>query len=108
MKKNNDKEINEIMEKVLEDALEEMKKRGMIEDTDMLDNIALEKFEQASNEDFEIILSRKDGHNRISIEGGRLTLLIALAGCEKAILEKTNTSEEMFEFIKDHVGVELV
>lgn len=108
MLRNNDKEINKLMEEVLENTLKKMKEEGLIDEAlDEIDEKAMEKFEEASKEDFVINVSRKNGHNKLNVEGGRLTLLIGLAGIEKAILAKLDASEEMFEFIKDHVGVEI-
>lgn len=42
---------------------------------------------------------------RMNIEGGRLTLLLILAGAEKGILKQLDCSEEEFKFIKEIVGM---
>lgn len=38
------------------------------------------------------------------IEGGRMTLLINLAGIKKCMLEKLNCTDEEFEFIESMIG----
>ena len=90
-----EKEINELKE--LFDGKEKVNEK--------LKKQFYEAMEKAIKEPCEIIVKKdKDGYASCKIEGYRLPLLIALAGAEKSILEKLNSSEEELEFIKGFIG----
>lgn len=59
---------------------------------------------KAQDEPFKIEIKREKDHTSMAIEGGRLTLLVNVAGALKLLQEKLNCSDEEFELIKDSIG----
>ena len=53
----------------------------------------------------EMLEKFEDGEADISIEGSSVSLLIALAGLEKAVFEKLNPPKGFWELIKLTVGI---
>lgn len=97
-----EKEINELKELVSD--LKELFD-GKENVNEKLKKQFYKAMEKAIKEPCEIIVKKdKDGYASCKIEGYRLPLLIALAGAEKNILEKLNSSEGEFEFIKSYIG----
>ena len=64
------------------------------------------KFNEALKEPCKILIETKNENTRMNIEGGRLTILLTIAGAEKGILNQLECSKDEFEFIKKIVGVE--
>lgn len=68
---------------------------------------SLEFIQKCAKEPFTIKAVNNGEKTSVEIDGGRITLLINLAGMEKAILERLHCDEEEFEFIKGLIsGVE--
>lgn len=98
----------EILE-ALKDTLKSLEKIENMFDGDdtvfekMKDKV-FKSLEEASKEPCKIHIDvKKDGNCCIASEGNRLSLLIALAGAEKNILEELKYDEKMFDFIKSIV-----
>lgn len=54
------------------------------------------------------IEKKKNGESISRIEGKPITILITLAGLEKGIMEKLNPPKELWNMIKEKVGVKVV
>ena len=93
-------------EKELLDALKEVNK--MLEkliDNDGATDVLSERIKKAHNESALISIKKdKDGRAEVKLEGTNLSLLITLAGLEKAVLEKTHVPTEIWDAIKKSVG----
>ena len=98
-----DKELKEKMDKVLDKLLDNLLNINLdkIKDIDT-------KCKEALNTPCKIHIDNDDKGTRLAVEGGRLSLLITLAGAEKGILKQLNCSTEEFEFIKNMIGTEEV
>ena len=85
--KNKNKELEKKLDEICDDALEHIRK--------------------CSKEPFKIEAVNNGKNTSVEINGGRITLLINLAGMEKAILERLHCEEDEFEFYKSLIsGVE--
>ena len=85
--KNKNKELEKKLDEICDDALEHIRK--------------------CSKEPFKIEAVNNGENTSVEINGGRITLLINLAGMEKAILERLHCEEDEFEFYKSLIsGVE--
>lgn len=87
------KDLNEVLGDLIKDdkdsfksKLQEKINKGFKEKA----SISIEKFE--------------DGRAETHIEGTNIAVLIALAGLEKAVLEKLDTPKSLWELIKQTVG----
>ena len=88
---------NKKIEKLLNDIKETIKELN-------LDNMA-ETFIEATKDPCEIsIRTDNKGGAEINVEGHKLSLLIALAGLEKSVLQQLNCDKDTFELIKNIVG----
>lgn len=95
-----DKELKEKMDKVLNKLLDNLDvSLDKIKDIDT-------KCKEALNTPCKIHIDNNGKGTALAIEGGRLSLLITLAGAEKGILKQLNCSNKEFEFIKNMVGTE--
>lgn len=87
------KELNELVE-------------DMIENDEGFENMLKKKIKKAYKEKALISINKKEnGDAEVKVEGNGIAILIALAGLEKAILEKLNTSKQLWELIKHTTGV---
>lgn len=85
--KNKNKELEKKLDEICDDALEHIRK--------------------CSKEPFKIEAVNNGENTSVKINGGRITLLVNLAGMEKAILERLHCEEDEFEFYKSLIsGVE--
>lgn len=85
--KNKNKELEKKLDEICDDALEHIRK--------------------CSKEPFKIEAVNNGENTSVEINGGRITLLVNLAGMEKAILERLHCEEDEFEFYKSLIsGVE--
>lgn len=73
-----------------------------------LDDLFIEALEKANKEKVLIKCTGNKGNFNIQCKGGRLTLLLALAGIESNILDQVGASKEEFELIKEYVRTEEV
>jgi len=64
--------------------------------------------EEAITKPCKIHIDSENGNTKLEVEGGRLSLLLTLAGAEKSILRDLKCSKEEFELIKNMVGSEEV
>lgn len=100
-----DKELLEKMEKMLED-LKEIETHVFNNDKSSLGDNLFNKLEKAFNEEIKVsIETHKNGVSKVEAKGSNIGLLVALAGLEKAILEKINPPKGFWEIIKNSVGV---
>lgn len=94
------------MEKDIEEKIDELL-------TKILKNLKDNKesnqdcFKKALRGSCKIHLDKTEDNTQLEINGNGLTVLIALAGAEKAILEKLNCSELEFEYIKNIIGTKV-
>ena len=95
-----DKELKEKMDKLFDKLLD-----SLDINLDKIKDIGT-KCKEAINTPCKIHIDNDGKGTRLAVEGGRLSLLITLAGAEKGILKKLNCSTEEFEFIKNMVGTE--
>lgn len=95
-----DKELKEKMDKVLDKLLDSLD--GKLDKMKDIDT----KCKEALNTPCKIHIDNDGKGTALAVEGGRLSLLITLAGAEKSILKELNSSSEEFEFIKNMVGTE--
>jgi len=65
----------------------------------------MKKINEALKEPCLIKIENTKQGTRMNIEGGRLTLLLVLAGAEKGILKQLDCSEKEYIFIKEIVGM---
>ena len=103
MFKRSEKDIKKDMKKLekMEKELNDMA-NNMI--GSMLGDEFFEKMDKIAREKFDIHVSSDGKTTSASINGGRTTLLINLAGLEKTLLNKMNCSEEEFDFFRHLVG----
>lgn len=96
-----EKEINELKELV-----SELKKLfdGKEESKEKVDKHFYDVMEKAIKEPCEIIIKQENGGAKCKVEGYTLSIIIALIGAEKTILENLNISERDFGFIKSFIG----
>lgn len=74
----------------------------------MADNVK-DSISEAFNEPAKISIEKDaDGRAKTHIEGKPLPILIALAGLEKAVLEKLDAPTGVWELIKEAVGTKEV
>lgn len=60
---------------------------------------------EAKQKSCKIVISKEEGDTvNLGFEGGRLTLLLVLAGAEKRILNQLDCDEKEFNYIKNIVG----
>ena len=95
-----DKELKEKMDKLFDKLLDSLDiNLDKIKDIDT-------KCKEALTKPCKIHIDNDGKGTALAVEGGRLSLLITLAGAEKGILKQLNCSTEEFEFIKNMVGTE--
>ncbi|MBQ2870348.1 hypothetical protein IJE86_01460 [bacterium] len=96
------------MEKETKEILEELKdimKDLLNGNRDSMINKIEERITKGFKEHAKISIEKfEDGRASTNIEGTTMGILIALAGLEKTILEKTNPPKELWELIKKSVG----
>lgn len=91
------------MDKELEKTLKNLDK--LIKKSEKLKAKADKNLEKAVKEPCKIqITKEKGGACDLIIEGGRLTLLLTLAGAVKSILDQLDCSEAEFNYIKNITG----
>lgn len=90
-----DKEIKEKLNKLLDTMLDKVAEK-MEEMEGALD--------KALQQPCKIHIYSNGNDTQLDVEGGRLTLLLTLAGAEQSILKQLKCSEDEFNFIKNIVG----
>lgn len=96
------------MDKELETLFKDLNKtlsKFIDKNTDkMVDKIDKE-LTKAHKEECKLSVEKdKKGHAQVKMEGSTLAILIALAGLEKTVLEKTHVPAGLYEIIKNSVG----
>lgn len=94
-----DKELNEKMDKLYDKLLDTL--------FNELDNMR-DTFKEATSKPCKIHIDNDGKDTALNVKGGRLTILITLAGTEKRILKYLHCTNEEFEFIKNIVGAKEV
>jgi len=90
-----DKEI----EKLMKDILKKMDKK--LNDMEDIDKITEKKIEEHSKKPCKLSIEKgDDGEAKITVIGTNMSILIGLAGLEKAVLKKLNPPAGLFEHIK--------
>lgn len=103
------------MDKEFKDMIKELKKLCEIGE-EILDgdksskvNFIGSKLKEAYKRPAKISIDKKSGGEATChIEGDALAILVALAGLKKFVLEKTDTSTELYELIEKCFGVKEV
>lgn len=71
-----------------------------------------EKFEEImdkiGSEDFKICCKCENGTKSVEIKGDEMATILGLIVLEKVILSKTNINKERYEFLREHVGYEVL
>ena len=74
----------------------------------ILDNIIEEMINKNSSEDFKICCKCENGVKSIQVEGKSFSVILGLIVLEKVILSKTNIDKEKYEFLREHVGYDVL
>lgn len=96
MKENDKKDFMEVLEKI----------NSIMEKMGANINPFGNRFEEANNEACTLSITKKEGNNpqEIRVEGSTPAILLNLAGLEKAILEKLEVPQHVFEMVKNSIG----
>ena len=72
----------------------------------------INKFEEMmdgiTSEDFKICCKCENGVKSIQVEGKSFSVILGLIALEKVILSKTNIDKEKYEFLREHVGYDVL
>lgn len=90
-----DKELREKLNKLLDTMIDKV--------ADKMEKIESD-FTKALEQPCKIHIDNNGTRTDLDVEGGRLTLLLTLAGTEENILKQLNCTKEEFEFIKKIVA----
>lgn len=78
----------------------------------IIEKMMNEKFDEIidkiTSEDFKICCKCKNGVKSIQIKGNEMATIIGLISLEKVILSKTNFDKEQYEFLRKHIGYEII
>ena len=92
--------MSEMLNKMLIEMLKENK--------DEINKMIGDRLEEATKQPVTISLTNDKGNATVKVEGERLAILLNLISLEKKILEKLSVSNELWEMLKQTVGVEEV
>lgn len=100
MGKGEDLKMSKMLNKMLIEMLKENK--------DEINKMIGDRLEEATKEPVTISLTNDKGNATVKVEGERLAILLNLISLEKKILEKLSVSNDLWEMLKQTVGVEEV
>lgn len=75
---------------------------------ELINDKLYKSLKEEEKKDMRILLLKKNGKTTVEIEGSTLSVLLSLAGLEKHIIKELKVPEDLFEIIKEMVGVEIV
>lgn len=67
-----------------------------------------ESLKEVNKKDVVISLTKKNGNATIKMEGTDMAILLSLAALEKQVIKQLKVPKDLFETIKEMVGVECV
>ena len=100
--------LDQELEKILEQLNEKLEKL-LDKKSEELGQAVSDRISEAHKENAHLsIVKNGDGKAKIIMEGTNLSMLVALAGLEKTVLEKTHVPSDVWKLIKETVGTKEV